>query len=296
MAKNPPKYWDYDYLYTEYVVNKIPVKDIAEECGVARRTILKYLRKHGIPRTKDCQKKKLSPQDINEVVRLYTEGKSTNQIGEVFGVTHRTILNYLKAKGIQPRSMIESQFCHHDISPKDLYYDAEELRRLHWEENVPCSKIAEIVGVSPSAIRNQMHRLGVPTKNDSEAKIGLMVGAKHPNWQGGKCNLTPLLREFFQVNQAPKVLQRDNYCCQLCGTRETELHVHHIIPFSEIVQCILQEHPELSPTVESDKAKLYDIIVHDKRFLDESNLITFCKDCHFYKIHGFKKTISSQAS
>ena len=43
--------------------------------------------------------------------------------------------------------------------------------------------------------------------------------------------------------------------------------------------------------------ELYDIITHDSRFLDEDNLITFCRDCHFFEIHNYdRKTISSQAS
>ena len=38
-----------------------------------------------------------------------------------------------------------------------------------------------------------------------------------------------------------------------------------------------------------DREKMYDIITHDPRFLDIDNLITYCKDCHFYKIHKYKK-------
>lgn len=53
---------------------------------------------------------------------------------------------------------------------------------------------------------------------------------------------------------------------------------------------------QLNPNNVSDRLELYHIITKDKRFLDENNLITFCKDCHFYKIHNYNKTISSQAS
>jgi hypothetical protein len=44
--------------------------------------------------------------------------------------------------------------------------------------------------------------------------------------------------------------------------------------------------------------KLYSLIIADNRFLDENNLITFCKECHYFEIHEYKhkKTISSQAS
>jgi len=35
--------------------------------------------------------------------------------------------------------------------------------------------------------------------------------------------------------------------------------------------------------------ELYKIIVNDERFLDEDNLITYCKECHLFKIHKYKK-------
>ena len=96
--------------------------------------------------------------------------------------------------------------------------------------------------------------------------------------------MTPELRN--------KIKERDNYTCQICGKTHTILHVHHIKSFSEIVHEILLEHKDLNP--ESDKYELYDIIVHDERFLDLDNLITYCKDCHI-AIHS-KKSISNQAS
>ena len=95
---------------------------------------------------------------------------------------------------------------------------------------------------------------------------------------------------------SPKAAKRDDYTCQLCGAKHVVLHVHHIRPFSEIVAEILNEHPMLDPNDVDDKLELYEIITHDPRFLDEDNLITFCKDCHLFKIHNYKrKTTSSQA-
>lgn len=63
---------------------------------------------------------------------------------------------------------------------------------------------------------------------------------------------------------------------------------------NEILSEICKEHPDLS--VIDNKDELYKIITHDKRFLDTDNLITYCKDCHFYKIHKFNKTIRSEVS
>ena len=38
-----------------------------------------------------------------------------------------------------------------------------------------------------------------------------------------------------------------------------------------------------------DKEELFEIMKQDKRINDNSNLITYCKECHLYKIHGYKK-------
>ena len=122
-----------------------------------------------------------------------------------------------------------------------------------------------------------------------------MTGDKHPNWKGGITPLNMLLREYFHTNQVPKIARRDNYTCQMCGKKHTVLHIHHNRKFSDIVQEIRDEHPLLNPQNTTDQVELYNIITHDRRFLDEDNLITLCKDCHI-KVHSKNETISSQAS
>ena len=161
---------------------------------------------------------------------------------------------------------------------------------MHWDENKTCKEIGEMLGnIDAGTIRRQMQNLGIPTKTNSESKIGLMVGENHPNWKGGVSKLNALLREYFNTNLSPLVAKRDNYTCQLCGATHVILHVHHIKWFSEIVDEIMNEHPDLLPNNPKDMQVLYDIITHDERFLDLDNLITYCKDCHLYRIHEYKK-------
>ena len=37
--------------------------------------------------------------------------------------------------------------------------------------------------------------------------------------------------------------------------------------------------------------ELYDIMVKDHRMNDNNNLITYCRECHLFKVHGYKKQI-----
>lgn len=73
----------------------------------------------------------------------------------------------------------------------------------------------------------------------------------------------------------------------MCGEKHKNLHVHHIIPFRTLLKDILNDNSNLDPIV--DIEELYNIIITDPRFTNLDNLITYCKDCHFYRIHNYKK-------
>lgn len=91
--------------------------------------------------------------------------------------------------------------------------DGKLLRELHWDKGMSCKDIGLLYGVDPATVRRQMHRLGIETKSNSESKIGLMCGDKHPNWKGGVTPLNGLLREYFNANLSPKAAERDGYKC-----------------------------------------------------------------------------------
>lgn len=296
MKRNSKPYWSKTFLEEEYINKGKSIHEIADECGVKGKTISYWMSKEGISKRRES-KTKFDDETVIEIIRLYCDEKmSANQIAKLYNTTHRTVLNLLKRNGVHIRNLSEAQFNYQDKIIPDLFFDGEQLRDLHWNNDVSCKELGETMGIAPGTVRRQMHRLGVNTKNGSEAKVGLMTGPNHPNWQGGKTSLYVLAREYCQVNLVPKVLARDNHTCQYCGTTNATLNVHHVVPFKKIIDSIIEEHPELNAENIEDKQKLYGAIVSDERFLDMGNLITLCKDCHLYKAHNYKKTISSQAS
>lgn len=294
--KPPTKQYQFkDYLYNEHIINKKSIAQIARENNVSSDTIRRYLIQYNIDYWVTTPTSILTQDDINNIIYLYKDCKiSANQISKQYNTDHSVIIRALKRNNIPIRNQSETQFAKNKKEIDDRFNDKNWLYKVHWEENKSCKEIGDMLGVDAGTMRRQMHRLGLQTKNNSESKIGLMSGDKHPNWKGGKTELNQLLREYFHINLAPIVAERDNYTCQLCGATHTVLHVHHIKHFADIVDEILKEHSNLNPDNSQDKIKLYDICVQDKRFLDENNLITLCKTCHQHKIHG--KTISSQAS
>lgn len=243
--------------------------------------------------------KRIPEEEENKIIELYTQQNlSSVEIGQILNRGHATIQRVLRRRNVPLRSLSEAQFAKINKEPDIRLFDSEWLYKQHWELNKSCKDIGADLGVDADTVRRHMNKLGISTKTNSESKLGLMVGEIHPNWKGGITSLKNLLREYFQVNLAPIAAKRDNYTCQLCGKTHTILHIHHIIGFMDIVYEILSEHPDLDTNNSEDKQVLYNIITNDDRFNDINNLITYCKECHYYKIHQYqcKKTISSQAS
>lgn len=300
IVRNKP-YQQYEFLYEQHIILNKSMATIARECGVSSDTIRANLKRCGINPQSHQHKTKYTEADEDLMIKLYCEDHiSAYKIAMIFNTDHNTIIRHLSGRGIKIRDMQEAQFIANNKEIPDEFDDAELLRKLHWDDNMSCKDIGQMIGVDAGTIRRQMKRLGVPTKNVAQSKIGQLIGDKHPNWRGGITPLNLLLREYFHTNIAPVVAKRDGYTCQLCGKTHTILNVHHITSFSEIVSDIRSEHPDLDPNNVDDRIELYKIITADQRFLDESNLITFCKDCHYNLIHEWKfknhKTISSQAN
>ena len=289
-------YQDKDFLIKEHIQNKKSMTQIAKENGVSSDTIRYHLIKNGIDYWRAENETFFDETNIGDVIDLYNSGVSANEIANRYNTSHGVVIRALNNSGIKTRNMQEAQLTLHMDEIPSVFYDPEWLENEHWGEGKTCKDIGKELGIDPGAVRRQMQKLGIRTMTNAESKIDRMVGHKHPNWQGGLTPLKFLLREYFHVNQAPRITARDNYTCQNCGATHTVLNVHHIRGFSEIVNEIVSEHPELDVNDPDDRLKLYDIVVSDNRFLDEDNLITYCKYCHYFIIHNYKqrKTISSQ--
>ena len=278
-----------DWLLEQHITNRKSITAIAKMCHKRVDTVRSKIVSFGIPIWSPTDKYiKISKEDEEEILHLYFDkGQSTTEIGEKYKIDNTRVARIIKKHGKQCRTLSESQFVNLGKAPDPRLFDKEWLRGMHWDQNISCKELGKILGSDPDVVRDHMHKLGIETKSNAESKTGLMAGEKHPNWKGGKTPLSKLLREYFNINLAPIAAKRDSYTCTKCGKEHTILNVHHIRPFAEITQEILSEHSELSPV--EDKQVLYDIIVHDDRFLNINNLTTLCKECH--KKEHSKKTL-----
>lgn len=230
---------------------------------------------------------KLTQADDIKIKDMYLIDKmSSTEIAKYFNVTHRTILNHLQKLGVSRRSLVESQFNYHNKEIPNEFYDYDKMYDLYIKKHYTKEQLGEMFNCAPHVIDRVLRDNGIKVRGTSEAKIGVQRGEEHHNWKGGVSSLNLLCREYFQNNISPKIRERDGYECQLCHCK-SNLHVHHIYPFSQILEDIINENKDLN--AKKDKYKLYEIIVNDDRFTDESNLITYCKDCHLFRIHSYAR-------
>lgn len=267
----------------------VSVKEISKELNISANAVKRKIKEMGLVRPRSMNSRDLyDDSNDEEIIRLYNEGKSSTEIAEVFNTSHGTILRHLKHCGVKPRTLSESQFVYNkkeypeELSSYEIVYDLYINKRMSKKD------MALYFGVDPDTINSVLKRFNIKIRNNSEAKKGLYTGPNHPNWKGGRTGLYMRLREYFFVNQQKQALERDHYTCQYpgCGSKK-KLHVHHIIPFKEIFDQILSENPELD--IKKDEEKVYEIMTHDPRMNNMDNLITYCKECHLFKVHGYEK-------
>lgn len=262
-------------------------EQIAEKLNCSKTSVYRYLKKYNL--TILAEPKEYEQYDAtndDKICSYYMDGMSSTEIAKIFNTTHCTILKHLEHCGITRRTLSESQWNYNNKEfPEDLK-DYDKVYDMYINQKLSKKDLSDKYNCSTRVIDRVLKEFDIPIRNNSEAKIGLFVGDKHPNWQGGITGLHMRLREAFYVQQVPKVLARDNYTCQRCGAKRP-LQVHHINHFSTIFHRILDEHPDLDPI--KDQNELYEIALKDSEFCDLNNLVTYCKECHLFHIHGYKR-------
>lgn len=72
-------------------------------------------------------------------------------------------------------------------------------------------------------------------KRCNKCRVKFQTGENSPKWKGGITPKNMIERQKFYKEIRQKVLERDQYRCQICGTND-KLQVDHIQPWSEYVE------------------------------------------------------------
>lgn len=270
----------------QYLSEGKSVDEIRAMYNCSRNAVYRLMRKHNLTINYSPDYKQYDSSKDELICSMYLDGISPVNIAKEVGLSRHTVMNHLKHCKIPLRTMSEAQWnCMNKKFPKDLQ-DYDKVYDLYITQKVSKEDLGKKYNVDPSTIDRILRDFNIPIRNNSEAKIGHKVGELHPNWQGGITPLYARLRQAFQVQLEPLTKERDNNTCQICGSKEN-LCVHHKRPFIDIVKEITNEHSTLD--IKDNVNELYNIIIKDDRFNDLNNLITCCKKCHLYVLHGFKK-------
>lgn len=271
----------------KHLNNGMCVRPIARLYGVTSKVIDRLMKKCGLEIKVDPHSRDQYDDSNDELIcSLYTDGWSSTAIAKELGTTHTVILRHLKHCGIERRSLSESQWNHNNKKFPEELKNKDTLYELYINQKLSKKDLSEKFDCSAHVIDRILREFEIPVRGDSECKIGLITGEKHWNWKGGISPLYMRLRQYLYDWTSSLALKRDHYKCTICGSKH-QLQVHHIVPFKQLFQDFIQLYPNLDPI--EDVNELYELGTKYEPFLDQNNLITYCKECHLFKIHGYKK-------
>ena len=82
------------------------------------------------------------------------------------------------------------------VGSKNVKWDKAELEKLYWQEGLSSTQIAQRIGVTGSAVRRAMSKLGIKIRTLSEA----LSGDRHYKWRGGKSKTSTGYIEVYMPN------------------------------------------------------------------------------------------------
>jgi len=148
-----------------YIAERKNCYEIGENLGVTPTTVRGWLVGHGI-KTRNSSEAQLAEKGIkrpprDELERLYVEErKNSYQIAEHYGVTPRTIFNWMESYHIPTRDVRESKMSEGARKPSK-----KELEKMHLEDLSSTVQIAKKMGVkSSSTIQRWMKEYNIPTQ------------------------------------------------------------------------------------------------------------------------------------
>ena len=204
--------------------------------------------------------------DDEKILELYNQGMLHKEIAKELGYGVSTVTRHLLNMG-------------HGVQT----IDKEKMLQLH-NDGLSDIEIATALGCTRSNVTIYLNKMGYTNRKSkkdnielrnriSKSLIGRYTGNKNPNYKGYTDEKT-IARGIFKTISKRKI-RECNYTCEHCGKRGGDLETHHIKPFNTIFTEFIQN--EYSGDIEN----LYDEITNYHDFMDETNMVVLCHDCHW---------------
>ncbi len=220
----------------------------------------------------------------------WDNGLTKLQIGVLLGISGSTISRRMKKYGIASRTKSENAMGENNsMFGKHHSQNSKEKMSKTQKEAITPAKIEFLRQEAIKAWKNEEYRnehinfakvrtgdknsfFGKSHTNETKHSISLanrgrFIGDNGSNWQGGKTKLSMTIRENAIYKEWRKdIFDRDKYTCQSCGRVGGDLHAHHKIPFS-----LLMNKYEIKTLEDALKREV---------LWDRNNGITLCMNCH----------------
>lgn len=207
--------------------------------------------------------KKVEDEDLLELNKL---GLLHREIAEILGCNTSTVTNRLHKLGIRKYNMNRRKEVL-ELHNKGLY-DREIAGIL----NITREDVTHLLNVQ--GIRGRSKKIDdyKMRKKISQSLIGRFTGKNNPNFKGYRDEKT-IARGIFKTI-SKRLLMECDYTCQNCGKRGGNLETHHIKPFNIILKEFFDK--KYSGNIDT----FYEEITNYPDFMDESNMVVLCHDCH----------------
>ena len=206
----------------------------------------------------------------DDILRLYNQGLLHREIADQLGCATCTVTNHLLKIGIRSYDMSRRQ----------------QVLNLH-NKGLYDKDIAETLGVTREDVTHLLNVQGITNRRIkvdnldlrsriSNSLIGRFVGENNPNYKG-YTNEKSVARGIFKTI-SKRVMRKEDYTCEVCGKRGGDLEVHHIKPFIVIMNEFFEN------VYDGNINNIYEQLIKYPDFMDESNLVVLCHDCH-WRVH-----------
>ena len=281
----------YEYKSVEEISNSLG--NIMSRSALGRRiNAMGLKRDNNKMMSRTMRDKSLDP----DIIEYYKNGNSISAVAKKFRTASETVNRILIENNIEKRSISETQCLIRGKEYPKTLENYEELFDMYITRKMTKKEIGLQLGVDPGTVDHALKLFNIPVRGVKETvNSRVFFGPESSNWKGGRTGIYLRLRGIFSNHLVKETLDRDNHTCQCCGSQE-HLEVHHIRPFKEIFNEILEENNITSDNLLENEEDLFIKMKDDSRFLDPENLITYCRDCHLFKIHGYKRnrTLNSE--
>lgn len=250
-----------------YVNQKLTAKACALELNISQSALIRRLRKLDIT-IRPPTRRLITDISEEQVIDLYWNQKlSVAQTAKVLNRSERLVKDRLHKSGRGVRSLSDGSKLRKgtaDITDDQLIY-------LHDIRDWTCAKISRHFNKSEDFVRQRFMAIGKARRQN--------VGKYNGAYKDGRTPLGTRIRDCAKsLAWKQACMERDNYTCQSTGQRGGRLEVHHIKPFSQILEGFLSLNSDLDP--ENDCDQLFDLAQHYSPFWDIHNGTTLAEESH----------------